>query len=84
VFNKEQQAHMHYLSSCDPATLCWCGWDRLGECNTPSNCNITCPGLSAKDKIAASCPLCRGEPSPRPAGQVTHRIACKGIQHDTR
>jgi hypothetical protein len=69
--NSEQRAYVDDLNKIPASGLCYCGWFRLGECPH-------CPaGMSAADKIARACPLCRNAP---PAEQldrsITHIINC--------
>jgi hypothetical protein len=51
--NGEQQNHMRELARIPPEQLCWCGWCRIGRCDTPSACNINHAGKSAADKLRA-------------------------------
>lgn len=49
MFNSEQKDYMKYLSKQKASDLCWCGWNRKGDCyNTYCKAN---PHLTAADKL---------------------------------
>ncbi len=69
MFNDDQRDYMDYLGRIPPAEKCWCGWDRLGKCSTPVNCNTSHAGKTRADYLAAACDECRVLPP-------IHRIGC--------
>ena len=75
-FNEDQQDEMRYLASLKPEEKCWCGWYRVGECNTPSPC---APEDSMADRLKVTCE-CGSYPY-KPGGRMIHRSGCKHKFH---
>ena len=69
MFNEEQRDYMRYLSTVDPANLCWCGWFHYGEC---PHCQL---GVTAADKLKVRCGECGNSPI-GPGGRLIHIIGC--------
>jgi len=71
VFNEDQRAHMAELAATPAAEKCWCGWNRIGQC-------LHCPsGKTLADRVAVSCPKCRGSPSPDGSRPIVHVHGCE-------
>jgi hypothetical protein len=73
LFNADQRSYMEYLARTDPKNLCWCGWDHVGKCSTPSKCPAD---VSSADKLNIRCPDCGNDPGPHYDRPITHTIWC--------
>jgi hypothetical protein len=72
MFNSDQRSWMESLAAIPPDRKCWCGWDRLGECNNPPS--ICRPGKTSADRMAVWCQDCHDEPWDD--GVIHHRVGC--------
>lgn len=70
-FNEDQEDEMRWLASLKPEEKFWCGWYRVGRCNTPLPCP---PGVSMADRIRETC-SCGRYPG-KPGRTLFHGRGC--------
>lgn len=80
MFNPEQLEHMRDLAAIPPTERCWCGWGRVGTCDTPNPCP---PDVTLADRLPTQCQCC-GRAAARPDATRTAGSHYHGCSRERR